>query len=405
MSAAIRLVESTGREQLTEDDLVAAIDVCIRASHGDLEARLDYPEDSPVLARLHGSINALLDATDAFVRESAASLDHVSRDSFDRRVLERGLQGSFRRGAVIINAATKTMGQRSKDLAALGERQVALAEQLDQTIGGLALHVASAAHELEASVGSLLECATRTADGAEDGGRATERARAGVDAVARSTEQLRTEIASISERAARSTQIAGHAVDGARKTEKTAEGVAEASRRIGDVVKLISGVAGQTKLLALNAAIEAARAGEAGKGFGVVASEVKSLAGEAAMATEEIASQIGAIQTATDGAVDATRAVVTTIQELFTVADAIDRAVETQTSVSADIAGAVADAQEGTSVLTGAVAIIADAANATRMAVNDVRGAAASLAELASKLTGEVSALVAEIRAASKRRT
>jgi methyl-accepting chemotaxis protein len=403
MSATVTRIGPPARE-LSDADLVAAIDVCLRAARGDLEARLDYPDDSPALARLHGAINALLDTTDAFVRESAASLDHVSRDSFDRRVLERGLQGSFRRGAEIINAATRTMGERSRDLAQLGERQVGLAAQLERTIGTLALHVASAAHQLEASVGSLLECATRTADGAAQGGRATERARAGVGAVARSTEQLRTEIASIGERSARSTQIAGQAADGARRTERTAEGVAQASQRIGDVVKLISGVAGQTKLLALNAAIEAARAGEAGKGFGVVASEVKSLAGEAATATEEIASQIGSIQSATDGAVEATRAVVTTIQELFAVSEAIERAVETQASVSRDIAGAVCDALEGTSVAMSSVAVIADAANATRLAVGDVRGAAASLAQLASELTGEVSALVAEIRETTKRR-
>ncbi len=58
--------------------------------------------------------------------------------------------------------------------------------------------------------------------------------------------------------------------------------------KIGEVVKLISGIAAQTNLLALNATIEAARAGEAGRGFAVVAAEVKALAAQTAGATEEI---------------------------------------------------------------------------------------------------------------------
>src|SRR6185437_1014301 len=78
-------------------------------------------------------------------------------------------------------------------------------------------------------------------------------------------------------------------------------------QQIGVVVNLIRNIAGQTNLLALNATIEAARAGEAGRGFAVVASEVKSLAVQTAKATEQIASQIEAVQNSTRVAVDAIR--------------------------------------------------------------------------------------------------
>lgn len=404
MSAIVRDLSSAPARGIREEDLEQAINACLRAARGDLEVRLEDNENSPVITRLHSAINDLLDTTDAFVRESAASLEHVSRDSFGRRVLERGLQGSFRHGARIINAATKKMGERSRELSVLGQHQVTLASRLEETVGALANHVASAAHELEVSIVSLEQSAERTANGANEGSHAVDRARAGVVAVVHCTDELRTEITSISERTTRSSQIAERAVDGAKRTVITAEGVAEASHRISTVVKLISGVAEQTKLLALNAAIEAARAGEAGKGFGVVASEVKLLAGEAAQATGDIANQISSIQAATTEAVGATRTVVATIEELYAVADAINRAVETQTKVSESIVRSVADAEEGTSVLTRSVSTISDAANATRQAVGDLRGAAASLAELASKLTGEVSALASEIRAASTKR-
>ncbi len=80
-----------------------------------------------------------------------------------------------------------------------------------------------------------------------------------------------------------------------------------AARRIGDVVQFFSAIAGQANLLALNATIEAVRAGEAGKGFAVVASEVKTLASQTATATEDITSQVAAVQEATVTSVGAIR--------------------------------------------------------------------------------------------------
>ena len=107
--------------------------------------------------------------------------------------------------------------------------------------------------------------------------------------------------------------------------------------QIGNVVKVITSIAGQTNLLALNATIEAARAGEAGKGSAVVANEVKDLARETAKATEEVGEKVAAIQTDAGSVVDALQQVAQTVERINEAQDIISGVLTEQNAVTRSV--------------------------------------------------------------------
>ena len=176
-----------------------------------------------------------------------------------------------------------------------------------------------------------------------------EEASVNVQTVASAAEELSSSISEIARQVAQSSTIAGKAVEDAQADRHaSSRRWRRGAQKIGDVVGLISSIAGQTNLLALNATIEAARAGDAGKGFAVVASEVKNLANQTAKATGDISAQIAEIQAATTEAVEAIGTIAQTIDELSRIAASIAASVEEQGAATQEIARNVHEAASGT---------------------------------------------------------
>lgn len=300
---------------------------------------------------------------------------------------------------------------RNRQLAAEQEAERAAKEQratklaslvqaFEAQVSGLVGQLSSASSQLEATAQSMSATAEQTKSQASTVTAAASATSLSVQTVAASAEELATSISEISHQVADSSQMMGKAVEEAHRTDKIVRVLAERAQKIGDVVGLITSIAGQTNLLALNATIEAARAGDAGKGFAVVAAEVKGLASQTAKATDEVAGQITQVQTATTEAVTAIQGIASTIEAVSRIATGIAAAVEEQGVATSEIARSVQQTSASTQDVTANIAGVNEAAATTGTAAAQVLTSAGELAREASSLAGEVNRFVAEVRAA-----
>ncbi len=270
----------------------------------------------------------------------------------------------------------------------------------EATTAGLVGTVASASTELEATARAMSATTGETMQQATNVAAAVEEASVNVQTVASAAEQLSASISEIARQVAQSSDIANQAVQDANRTDGIVKTLAEGAQKIGDVVGLISTIAGQTNLLALNATIEAARAGEAGKGFAVVASEVKSLANQTAKATDDIRQQVAQIQLATKEAVAAIEEISRTIGEVSRIATSISAAVEEQGAATQEIARNVHEAATGTQQVSVNIVGVSRGAAETGAAASEVLAAAGELSGQAERLSGDVQQFVADVKAA-----
>jgi methyl-accepting chemotaxis protein len=284
--------------------------------------------------------------------------------------------------------------------AARAERVDQLVRHFEEEAAGMLRVVASAATELDATAAEMQATAEQGAQRATSMGAAAEEASANVQTVAASTEELSASVKEVARQVTESAQVARQAAEDARATDAAVASLAEAAQRIGDVVRLISGIAAQTNLLALNATIEAARAGEAGKGFAVVASEVKQLASQTAKATEEIGAQITTMQAETDRAVDAIRGIARTIEGMDSRTAQLAAAAEQQASAVQEIGRASAEAAAGTTEVSSHAGGVATGAQQTGAAATQVRASSGELARSAEGLRSKVDGFLTGIRAA-----
>jgi methyl-accepting chemotaxis protein len=255
-----------------------------------------------------------------------------------------------------------------------------------ESISENAEHVATASEELSATSHQITANSEETSAQARVVSQAGEHINHNLQTIATGAEEMTATVNEIAKNAQEAARVATEAVATAEATNETVAKLGASSAEIGKVIEVITSIAQQTNLLALNATIEAARAGEAGKGFAVVANEVKELAKQTAKATEEIGHKITAIQSNTNGAVEAINSIHAVIDKISHISGVIATAVEEQSATTNEMSRNVGEAAKGAGEISQNIAGVAEAAQSTSNSVAESQKATEHLAEMSHQL-------------------
>lgn len=359
---------------------------------GDLDYRVSPSLRLNEVGLMQHRVNNLLDVIDLHCRGQHALIDEASDGEYFEKIRSAALTDLLQKASPVVAAAP--VATAAPIAPAAVEVKAAPAPVMQAALKETVNQMQQLLSKLKATASEMTS--SLDANGTASSGivEAARLARENVQAVAAAAEELTYSIQQISERVNESNQIAERAVSHAQKTSKIVTGLSEASTKIGDVVQLITDIAGQTNLLALNATIEAARAGEAGRGFAVVAAEVKNLADQTATATEEIAEQIGSIQDSTREAVGAIQQISETISKISSVSSSITASVGEQAAATSEISRNIQQAAGGTQE-------VAESIDLMGAAIDNASGSAHRIVDDSQQLQDRLAALQSEMATAS----
>ncbi|PZP34612.1 MAG: methyl-accepting chemotaxis protein [Roseateles depolymerans] len=263
--------------------------------------------------------------------------------------------------------------------------------QLQRALMSMVEQLKSVVSQVREGVDSVSSASSQIATGNHDLSARTEQTASNLEETASSMEELTGAVGQSADTARQANQLASTAAEAASRGGQVVGAVvqrmgqiSESSRKIGDIIGTIDGIAFQTNILALNAAVEAARAGEQGRGFAVVAGEVRTLAQRSAEAAKEIKTLIGrSVETVEAGAADVAHAG-EAMQEIVS-------SVGRVTDLMGEIAAAAVEQRDGIAQVNQAVANLDQMTQQNAALVEESTAASASLSEQAQRLADVVS--------------
>ncbi len=275
--------------------------------------------------------------------------------------------------------STKLRVQGNDELAAIGSGFNQFVAKIHGVLG-----------QVRSSADGVALASAEIAQGNHDLSARTEHQASALEETAASMEELNSTVQQNADSARQANQLAVNASAVATQggevvsqVVETMKGINDASRKIGEIISVIDGIAFQTNILALNAAVEAARAGEQGRGFAVVASEVRSLAGRSAEAAKEIKTLINtSVERVERGTALVDKAGVTMAEVVSSIRRVAD--------IVGEISAASGEQQAGVAQVSEAVSSMDQTTQQNAALVEQMAAAASGLKSQADELVGVV---------------
>lgn len=297
---------------------------------GNLDYRVKVYTVDPAYQHVVKSLNEAIDIIDVMQRESALSLEAISKGKLYRKIMLQGLPGTFYSSAVTINTTIEEFFQKNKKL---NKETLAFESQVKELVSDVAKRLQILMQHFESVLKASQTTQQKSGDVLLDAGNAGKM----MQELTEAGSQLASAIEEVSSQVQESSSFTHQASMDIQEASNNIYKLKEVSKEINVIMELITDIAEKTNLLALNATIEAARAGEYGKGFAVVANEVKNLAKQTMDSTDKISGQVQMTHEYVDITVESIEKVLSQLSHLNERSSAVAAAVEKQNATTRQI--------------------------------------------------------------------
>ncbi|MBP6187988.1 MAG: methyl-accepting chemotaxis protein [Azonexus sp.] len=388
---------------VTDTSLQDVSRVASALAAGDLSQNVDavYPG---AFGQTASAVNATVSALVQVVDEVRSIVDAAAQGDFTHQIDTTGKQGYAKTLIDLLNRLSSTARQALSDISSVSQ---ALADGdlthkiethypglFGETADGLNTTVANLQVLIGNVVGAVEMISTAAKEisaGNSDLSVRTEQQASSLEETAASIEQFTATAQQNTDSAKRANHLGQSASEIALRggeivnaSAATMFEIRDSSRKIGDIISVIEGIAFQTNILALNAAVEAARAGEQGKGFAVVATEVRALSLRTAQAAKEISALIRDSASKVEHGTQQAEKAGQSMSEVMA-------AISSLSTIVAGISAASIEQTLGIEQVNKAVAQMDEVTQQNAALVEEAAAAAESLEEQAHQLKRQVS--------------